>query len=42
MAGDLVVRLWLNSQGFDKNIEKSTKQARKFKDGFSGSGGQVS
>ncbi len=42
MAGDLVVRLWLNSQGFDKNIEKSTKQARKFKDGFSGSAGQVS
>lgn len=42
MAGDLVVRLWLNSQGFDRNIEKSTKQARKFKDGFSGSAEQVS
>ena len=42
MPGDLVVRLWLNSQGFDRNIEKSTKQARKFEDSFSGSAGQVS
>lgn len=30
MAADLVARLYLQSQGFDRSIEESTKKVRKF------------
>lgn len=41
MPADLVTRLWLESQGFDKNIDASMKQVDKFKKKSSGLYSQI-